>query len=118
MFHPLTDRDADWIEAWRGVLCHEHEWLAGGGVGDTLNLIGLCRPPEDGEAMIARFTDGEGNWSHTHAVQQLMPGLYRCLINGTTFEWPDEHVKVFSALSRIEGGIKIDLDTMTATMGE
>ncbi len=110
----LTERERQWMASLRGCLCHEHEWLAAGAIGDRHTLIGLCRPPKDGEAMIARFTDGEGNWSHFHAVQQLMPGLYRCLLNGTIFDWPDERVKVYSALSRITGGVRLDTSTWLA----
>jgi len=110
----LTERERQWMAALRGCLCQKHEWLAAGGIGDALTLIGLCRPPKEGEAMIARFGDGEGGWSHFHAVQQLMPGLYRCLLKGTIFEWPDERVKVYSALSRLGGRIRVDPVTLVA----
>jgi len=111
---PLTEREQQWMDSLRGCLCQEHEWLAGGAIGDQRTIIGLCRPPQDGEPMIARFTDGQGNWSHMHAVQRLMPGLYRCLIDGTIFDWPDEQVKVYSALSRISGGVRLDTSSWLA----
>lgn len=110
----LTKQEQQWMAALRGRLCHEHEWLAAGAIGESRTLIGLCRPPQDGEPMIVRFTDGQRGWTGFYAVQQLMPGLYRCLISGAIFEWPDEQVKVYSALSRIGGGIRLDPSTWLA----
>lgn len=45
----LTKQEQQWMAALRGRLCHEHEWLAAGAIGESRTLIGLCRPPQDGE---------------------------------------------------------------------
>jgi hypothetical protein len=114
----LTEREQQWMAALRGCLCHKHEWLAAGAIGDSHTIIGLCRLPHDGEPMVVRFTDGQRGWTAFYAVQQLIPGLYRCLISGAIFEWPDEQVKVYSALSRLGGGIRLDTTTWSASVEE
>jgi hypothetical protein len=89
-------------EASRGCLgATPEEWFAGytGPFATGRPIFGTFVMPEEGEPMLAKFTDGK-KWSGIMAVQRLLPGLYVNLVCGTTFEWADDLVVVYSALSR------------------
>lgn len=112
----ITERDRETMLERRGLFCEQHEWFVGGAIGDSFCIIGLLEPPVEGGPIVARFTDGAGHWSHFHACQQIAPNLYRCLVNGTIFDWLDEHVKVYSALARVTSGLRLDLETGEASL--
>ena len=92
----------EYREARRGLLnAREGEWMAAydGNPLAPQGIYGTFTEAEDGEPMVARFTDGQ-KWSPMMAVQRIMPGLYMNCICGTVFDWDDDLVVVYSALSR------------------
>lgn len=62
-------------------------------------MYGAFAMPEEGEPMLAQFTDSQ-MWSGIMAVQRLMPGVYMNCVDGTTFEWANDCAVVYSGLSR------------------
>lgn len=117
MYMPLTEMEKRWTNDLAGLFCGPGEWCAAGAIGGSVTIIGHLRPPEDGEPMVARFMVSESRGSGIYAIQQLAPGTYRCLISGDIIEWADDRVKVYSALSRILGGLRMDLSTGEVGVG-
>jgi hypothetical protein len=94
---------ASYREARRGLAgARDDEWLAGytGTLADGRYMYGTFTKPEPGAPMLVRFTDGQ-KWSEMMAVQRALPGLYVNCLCGTTIEWEDALVLVYSAVSRI-----------------
>jgi len=64
--------------------------------------------------MIVRFQfpphpgQGPEGWSEIMLVQNLAPGIYLNLVDGTTvIEWPDDRVLVYSGVSRRTGLVSL-----------
>jgi hypothetical protein len=89
-------------ESRRGLMgASDVEWLAGytGPLMSGRPIYGTLTEPVNGEPVIARFTDGR-KWSDLMVVQQIAPDVYMNCVCGTVFEWSDDHVVIYSALSR------------------
>lgn len=92
------------IEDRRGILCGEHEWLAGmiWTARGPVPLIGTLEPPAEGQMMIARFRDiGTDKWTPCLCIQELLPGLYYNCVSGELIHpQPEWELVVFSGVSR------------------
>jgi hypothetical protein len=115
---PLTELEQQWMHDLSGWFCQPDEWCAAGSIGGNVTIFGYLRPPAEGEPMVIRFMRDETHGSGIYAVQQLAPNLYRCLLSGDLIEWDDNNVKVYSSLSRIRGGLRLDCSSHEASIDD
>lgn len=97
------------IEQCRGLGgARPDEWLVAAGMRGLPTVYGSLDMPDDGELMVAKFTDGR-RWSGYMVVQELSFGLYYNPVgDGTVFEWDPENVLVYSGVSRFGGQFQVE----------